>query len=72
MKKVEILICSEQGFRATWGAGQMGAYVYMISTVVQKREKKGRKIHIFNNLRYKNEPLLLTNENLFGKDSAIR
>ena len=38
----------------------------------KKKEKKGRKIHIFNNLRYKNEPLLLTNENLFGKDSAIR
>lgn len=53
MKKVEILICSEKGFRATRGAGEIGAYVYMISTVVRKREKKGRKIHIFNNLRYK-------------------
>ena len=43
MKKVEILICSEQGFRATWGAGQMGAYVYMISTVVRKKREKGSK-----------------------------
>ena len=34
MKKAEILICSEEGFRVHGGQG-------VISTVVRKREKKG-------------------------------
>lgn len=37
MKKVEILICSEEGF---WVHGGREGYVNMISTLVRKREKK--------------------------------
>ena len=65
MKKAEILICSEEGFRVHGGRGWFLRWL-------EKEWKKGRKIHRFNNPRYKNGPLLLTNENLFGKDSEIR
>ena len=41
MKKVEILICSEEGFWVHGGReGGGGGYVNMISTLVRKREKK--------------------------------
>ena len=73
MKKVEILICSEEGFWVHGGReGGGGVCQYDFYVGQKKREKKGRKIHRFNNPRYKNGPLLLTNENLFGKDSETR
>ena len=55
-----------------WGTRWAGVCQYDFYGWLEKERKKGRKIHRFNNPRYKNGPLLLTNENLFGKDSEIR
>lgn len=52
--------------------GDGGVCQYDFYGGLEKHRKKGRKIHRFNNPRCKNGPLLLTNENLFGKDSEIR
>lgn len=46
MKKVEILICSEQGFRATRGAGRWGLTSMDFYGGTKKREKGSKNSHI--------------------------